>query len=102
MADVAILDRAIAGGGAVTPANLKEVRIGVEKTMLANLDAMVKEQGVTLESVLAKKNATGGTSPERVRQQAESLLADLGSTDGHTSDEHASLAAVGMSEGGEE
>ncbi|MBV8908555.1 MAG: hypothetical protein JOZ20_06100, partial [Sphingomonas sp.] len=38
MADVAILDRAIAGGGAVAPANLREVRIGVEKTMLANLD----------------------------------------------------------------
>jgi mandelamide amidase len=38
IADVALLDRIIAGGGAVTPANLKEVRIGVEKTMLANLD----------------------------------------------------------------
>src|ERR1700760_1632724 len=38
IADVALLDRIIAGGGAVAPANLKEVRIGVEKTMLANLD----------------------------------------------------------------
>jgi mandelamide amidase len=38
MGDVALLDRTIAGGGAVVPANLKEVRIGVEKTMLANLD----------------------------------------------------------------
>jgi Asp-tRNA(Asn)/Glu-tRNA(Gln) amidotransferase A subunit family amidase len=38
VADVALLDRIIAGGGTIAPANLKEVRIGVEKTMLANLD----------------------------------------------------------------
>ena len=38
VADVTLLDRVIAGGGAVTPANLKEVRLGVDKTMLANLD----------------------------------------------------------------
>jgi mandelamide amidase len=38
MADVALLDRIIAGGGAIEGANLKGVRIGVEKTMLANLD----------------------------------------------------------------
>jgi Asp-tRNA(Asn)/Glu-tRNA(Gln) amidotransferase A subunit family amidase len=39
MADVALLDRIIAGGAAVAPANPKGVRIGVEKTMLANLDS---------------------------------------------------------------
>jgi Asp-tRNA(Asn)/Glu-tRNA(Gln) amidotransferase A subunit family amidase len=39
MADVALLDRIIAGGGAIAAANLNEVRIGVEKTMLANLDS---------------------------------------------------------------
>ena len=38
LADVALLDRVIAGGGALEPASLKGVRIGVEKTMLANLD----------------------------------------------------------------
>src|SRR6201988_3183871 len=38
MADVAILDRAIAGGAAIAPANLKDVRLGVVKSMLANLD----------------------------------------------------------------
>ena len=38
MGDVALLDRIIAGGGALAPVNLKEVRLGVEKTMLANLD----------------------------------------------------------------
>ncbi|MET4390320.1 Asp-tRNA(Asn)/Glu-tRNA(Gln) amidotransferase A subunit family amidase [Bradyrhizobium sp. F1.4.3] len=39
MADVALLDRVIAGGDAVEPADLKQVRIGIVKTMLANLDA---------------------------------------------------------------
>ncbi|MGQ0685853.1 indoleacetamide hydrolase [Bradyrhizobium sp.] len=39
VADVAILDRVIAGGGAATPANLKDVRLGVVKDMLANLDS---------------------------------------------------------------
>ena len=38
IADVAILDRVIAGGGAIAPADLKQVRIGVDKSMLANLD----------------------------------------------------------------
>src|SRR5580693_7018641 len=38
MADVAILDRVIAGGAAIAPANLKEMRIGVVAAMLANLD----------------------------------------------------------------
>ena len=62
VADVAILDRVIAGGGAVTPANLKEVRLGVVKTMLANLDGdteaafraaldRLKSAGVTIVDV---------------------------------------------------
>src|SRR5207237_7886727 len=38
VADVAILDRAIAGGGAITAADLKEVRLGVDNSVLANLD----------------------------------------------------------------
>src|SRR5580692_7819161 len=38
MADVALLDRIIAGGGAIEGADLKGARIGVEKSMLANLD----------------------------------------------------------------
>ena len=38
MADVAILDRAIAGGGPITPAALKDVRIGIVSALLANLD----------------------------------------------------------------
>ncbi len=69
---------------------------------LASLDAMVKEHGVTLESVVARKNATGGTSPERVKAQAEALLADLESDAGTAHDELESLAAVVSSEGGHE
>lgn len=38
MEDVALLDRVIAGGDAVAPADLKQVRIGIVKAMLANLD----------------------------------------------------------------
>lgn len=39
MADVALLDRVIAGGDALAAADLKQVRIGIVKTMLTNLDA---------------------------------------------------------------
>jgi indoleacetamide hydrolase len=39
MADVELLDRVIAGGDAVQPADLRQVRIGIVKTMQANLDA---------------------------------------------------------------
>jgi indoleacetamide hydrolase len=38
VADIAILDRAIAGGGAIAPAALKEVRLGIVASMRANLD----------------------------------------------------------------
>src|SRR5438477_10489231 len=68
MADVALLDRVIAGGGAITPANLKDVRIGVVKSMLANLDGdteaafraaidKLKSAGVTVVDVEMPKLA---------------------------------------------
>lgn len=38
LADVALLDRVIAGGDPILPADLKLVRIGIAKAMLANLD----------------------------------------------------------------
>jgi Asp-tRNA(Asn)/Glu-tRNA(Gln) amidotransferase A subunit family amidase len=72
VADVAILDRVIAGGGAVTPANLKEVRLGVVRTMLANLDGdtesafrtaldKLKSAGVTVVDVeMAKLGELNG------------------------------------------
>ena len=44
---------------------------------LAKLHELAKEHGVTLESVLAKKNALGGTSPQRVREAAQQALEAL-------------------------
>src|ERR1700730_15242784 len=68
IADVTILDRAIAGGGAVASAHPKEVRIGVVKAMLANLDGdteaafragleKLKSAGVTVVDVEMPKLA---------------------------------------------
>src|SRR5579863_9410197 len=58
MADVAILDRAIAGGAAIAPAGLKEVRIGVVSTMLANLDG---DTDKAFHSAIDKLKAAGIT-----------------------------------------
>ncbi|UWU77953.1 indoleacetamide hydrolase [Bradyrhizobium huanghuaihaiense] len=68
MADVALLDRVIAGGDAIAPADLTQVRIGITKAMLANLDAdtdaafqaavaKVKVQGVTVVEIEIPKLA---------------------------------------------
>jgi mandelamide amidase len=59
MADVAIFDRAIVGGGgAMTPADLKQVRIGVDKAMLANLDG---DTEAAFKAALDKLRASGVT-----------------------------------------
>src|SRR3954451_15910977 len=61
-ADVALLDRVIADGEAIAPADLKQVRVGIVKSMLTNLDAdteaafraaitQMKAQGVTLVEI---------------------------------------------------
>jgi Asp-tRNA(Asn)/Glu-tRNA(Gln) amidotransferase A subunit family amidase len=72
MADVALLDRTIAGGVAVSPAEPKQVRIGVVKSMLTNLDGdtetafgaaidKLKSQGVTVVDVeMAKLDELNG------------------------------------------
>lgn len=44
---------------------------------LGSLDKLAKEYGVTLESILAKKNALGGTAPERVKEAAQHVLEAL-------------------------
>jgi mandelamide amidase len=62
MADVALLDRVIAGGDAIAPADLRQIRLGLVKSMLTNLDgdteaafqtalARLKAQGVTVIDV---------------------------------------------------
>ncbi|HUJ14731.1 MAG TPA: argininosuccinate lyase [Thermoanaerobaculia bacterium] len=56
---------AIAANG--TPFREAHERVGRE---LASIEGLAKEHGVTLESILAKKSAFGGTSPERVKEAA--------------------------------
>lgn len=56
MADVALLDRVIAGGGAVAPADLTQVRIGIVKAMLGNLDA---DTETAFRTALAQMKAKG-------------------------------------------
>ena len=58
MSDVTILDRAIAGGGAVTPADLKKIRIGIDKSMLANLDS---DTEAAFKAALEKLKSNGVT-----------------------------------------
>lgn len=61
MADVALLDRIVAGGDAVTPADLKQVRIGIAKTMLTNLDA---DTEAAFQAAVAKMKTQGVTIVE--------------------------------------
>jgi len=52
---------------------------------LGSLDKLAKEFGVTLESVLAKKSALGGTAPDRVKEAAQRMLVILSRKDGEGS-----------------
>lgn len=61
MADVALLDRVIAGGGAVKPANLKRVRVGVTSALRANLDG---DTQAAFDTALAKMKSAGVTVVE--------------------------------------
>jgi indoleacetamide hydrolase len=61
MADVALLDRVIAGGDEITPADLAGVRIGIVKTMLTNLDA---DTDAAFQAAVAKLKAQGVTIVE--------------------------------------
>ncbi len=58
MADVALLDRAIAGGGAIKAADLKKVRLGVVAPLKANLDA---DTQAAYDAALAKMKTAGVT-----------------------------------------
>lgn len=58
MADVAALDRVIAGGAAIVPADLKQARIGVVKSMLANLDG---DTDAAFRAAIDKLKAQGAT-----------------------------------------
>ncbi|MET4798292.1 Asp-tRNA(Asn)/Glu-tRNA(Gln) amidotransferase A subunit family amidase [Bradyrhizobium sp. LB11.1] len=58
MADVALLDRVIAGGDAIAPADLKQVRLGLVKSMLSSLDG---DTQVAFDAALARLKAQGVT-----------------------------------------
>ncbi len=58
MADLALLDRVIAGGGANKPAALKKVRVGVAAPLLANLDADTR---AAFDAAVARMKAAGVT-----------------------------------------
>jgi mandelamide amidase len=58
MADVALLDRVIAGGGAIKPANPKKVRVGVVAATQANLDADTR---AAFDAALARMKSAGVT-----------------------------------------
>jgi mandelamide amidase len=61
MTDVALLDRVITGGDAIVPADLKQVRIGIAKSMLVNLDA---DTEAAFQAAVAKMKAQGVTIVE--------------------------------------
>jgi mandelamide amidase len=58
MADVALLDRVIAGGAAPKPADVKRVRLGLVKPLLANMDA---DTQAAFDAALAKLKSAGVT-----------------------------------------
>jgi Asp-tRNA(Asn)/Glu-tRNA(Gln) amidotransferase A subunit family amidase len=58
VADVALLDRVIAGGGALGPADLKSVRVGIVAAMLANLDDDTKAAFAAARSKLESAGVT--------------------------------------------
>jgi len=61
MADVALLDRVIAGGDAIAPADLSQVRLGIVRSMLINLDA---DTEAAFQGAVAKVRAQGVTVVE--------------------------------------
>jgi Asp-tRNA(Asn)/Glu-tRNA(Gln) amidotransferase A subunit family amidase len=94
MADVAILDRTIAGGGPIAAANPKDVRIGIVSATLANLDddtesvyraaiGKLKSAGFTIVDVdmpkLAELNAQVGF-PVALYEAYEDMVAYLKKT----------------------
>ena len=58
-----------------TPFREAHERVGRD---LASIDRLAKEHGVTLESILSKKNALGGTSPDRVKEAAKKMMERVG------------------------
>ncbi|WP_061026637.1 indoleacetamide hydrolase [Bradyrhizobium sp. CCH5-F6] len=75
MADVALLDRVIAGGDEIAPADLTQVRIGIVKSMLTNLDA---DTEVAFHAAIAKMKAQRITIVEIEMPQLAGLNGQVG------------------------
>ncbi|MBB4429802.1 mandelamide amidase [Bradyrhizobium sp. CIR48] len=75
MADVALLDRVITNGEAALPADLKQVRIGVVKTMLTNLDA---DTETAFQAAIVRMKAHGVTIVEVEMPQLAELNGQVG------------------------
>ncbi|WP_369720894.1 indoleacetamide hydrolase [Bradyrhizobium sp. LLZ17] len=75
MADVELLDRVIAGGEAVAPADLKQVRIGLVRSMLTNLDA---DTDAAFQAAVAEMKARGVTVVEIVMPELAELNGQVG------------------------
>ncbi|QIP06055.1 indoleacetamide hydrolase [Bradyrhizobium symbiodeficiens] len=75
MADVALLDRVITGGAAVAPADLKQVRIGIVKTMLTNLDV---DTETAFQAAIVRMKAQGVTVVEVEMPQLAELNGQVG------------------------
>jgi mandelamide amidase len=75
IADVELLDRVIAGGDAVQPADLKQIRIGIVRSMLINLDG---DTEAAFRAAVAKVKAQGVTVVEIEMQQLAELNGQIG------------------------
>ncbi|MGY8708478.1 indoleacetamide hydrolase [Bradyrhizobium sp. 18BD] len=75
MADVALLDRVIAGGETIAPADLAGVRIGLVASMLTNLDA---DTEAAFQMAVAKMKAQGVTVVEIEMPELAGLNGQVG------------------------
>ena len=74
--DDLLLATAVADAIAAKGTPFREAHDHVSRN-LTKLHELAREHGVTLQSVLAKKSAIGGTSPERVHEAAKQALEAL-------------------------
>ena len=73
----ALIATAVADALAAAGMPFREAHDQVSRN-LANLSSLAKEHGVTLDGMLAKKNALGGTAPERVNEAARHAILACG------------------------
>jgi Asp-tRNA(Asn)/Glu-tRNA(Gln) amidotransferase A subunit family amidase len=75
MADVELMDRVVTGAGAISPAPLNTVRLGVVASMLANLDSDTRG---AWDAALAKLRAAGVTIVDVPMTQLAPLNGNVG------------------------